>query len=53
MKATFRSSAGLPCCERAADQAALHGVIDRIGSLGLELAEIQTIAGAPDEPLER
>jgi hypothetical protein len=30
------------------DQAALHGVIDRIASLGLELIEVRPIAGAAE-----
>jgi hypothetical protein len=32
------------------DQAALHGLVDRIQSLGLELVEIRQLPGPADEP---
>jgi hypothetical protein len=31
------------------DQAALHGLLDRIASLGLELVEVRRLAGEPAE----
>jgi hypothetical protein len=41
---------------RVLDQAALHGLLDRIASLGLELVEVRRLAGQPAagaEPLGR
>lgn len=31
------------------DQAALHGLLDRIAALGLELVEVRRLAGGPEE----
>ena len=33
-----------------ADQSSLHGLLDRIESLGLELVEIRRLPTSPDEP---
>jgi hypothetical protein len=33
------------------DQSSLHGLLDRIQSLGLELVEIRRLPPSPDEPL--
>jgi hypothetical protein len=33
-----------------ADQSSLHGLLDRIESLGLELVEIRQLPTSPDEP---
>ena len=35
-----------------ADQAALHGVIDLVRALGLELVEVRKVSAAPDTPPE-
>ena len=35
-----------------ADQAALHGVIDLVRALGLELVEVRKVSAAPDTPEE-
>ena len=35
-----------------ADQAALHGVIDLVRALGLELVEVRKVSAAPDAPPE-
>jgi hypothetical protein len=35
-----------------ADQSSLHGLLDRIQSLGLELVEIRRLPAAPDDPAE-
>ena len=35
-----------------ADQEALHGLLDRIQSLGLELVEIRRLPAAPDDLVE-
>jgi hypothetical protein len=32
------------------DQSSLHGLLDRIQSLGLELVEIRRLPASPDEP---
>jgi len=32
------------------DQAALHGVIDLVRALGLELVEVRKVSGRPDDP---
>jgi hypothetical protein len=32
------------------DQAALHGLLDRVQALGLELIEVRRLPEAPDEP---
>jgi hypothetical protein len=33
------------------DQSSLHGLLDRIQALGLELVEIRRLPPSPDEPL--
>jgi hypothetical protein len=32
------------------DQSSLHGLLDRIQSLGLELVEIRRLSASPEEP---
>ena len=36
-----------------ADQAALHGVIDLVRALGLELVEVRKLSAPPDGPSEQ